>query len=186
MDGNPIAADDLFGCDHRFLLNRLGSTTPLLPDPITPVGVEHRQQASKTRMEHIYLQLVDSFGASLMPSDQSAAWQATQQAVTNRTPIVCGAYLPSDPATDRAGAHCILMLAADGEHYTPIITVNHKTYDVRAAAPHAHPIFRWKTFPAPRLSPTRQTWTGGIRSPTRNYVSATTLATNSASPTCGC
>lgn len=53
MDGNPIAADDLFGCDHRFLLNRLGSTTPLLPDPITPVGVEHRQQASKTRMEHI-------------------------------------------------------------------------------------------------------------------------------------
>ena len=38
MDGNPIAADDLFGCDHRFLLNRLGSTTPLLPDPITPVG----------------------------------------------------------------------------------------------------------------------------------------------------
>ena len=32
MDGNPIAADDLFGCDHRFLLNRLGSTPHLLPD----------------------------------------------------------------------------------------------------------------------------------------------------------
>lgn len=169
MDGNPIAADDLFGCDHRFLLNRLGSTTPLLPDPITPVGVEHRQQASKTRMEHIYLQLVDSFGASLMPSDQSAAWQATQQAVTNRTPIVCGAYLPSDPATDCAGAHCILMLAADGEHYTPIITVNHKTYDVRAAAaprpphiplenlsrpsliPHASNLDRWDPQPHPEL-----------------------------------
>lgn len=38
MDGNPIAADDLFGCDHRFLLNRLGSTTPSSRTPLPPWG----------------------------------------------------------------------------------------------------------------------------------------------------
>ena len=124
MDSNPIAADpiaadDLFGCDHRFLLDRLGSSTPILPEPTRPIGVEHRERASRNRMEHIYLRLAEDFGAALLPTDESAAWEATQKAIAQHTPVICGAYLPDDPQTGRAGVSCILMLGADGELYTP-------------------------------------------------------------------
>ena len=153
IKGDPIAAEDLFGCDHRFLLDRIGSTTPILPEPTKPIGVEHRAQASRNRMEHIYLRLAEDYGAALLPTDESAAWEATQQAITQHTPVICGAYLPDDPETGRAGASCILMLAADGEHYAPVITVNHKTYDVRASTAPRPPHIPVEKLSRPSLVP---------------------------------
>lgn len=166
-----LNADELYGCPHRFLLDKVADHSLVLDKPALPIGIQHRRAMSAARTDNIYLQLAEQPGTVLI-GDGPDAVGATLQAIREQAPIICNATLPADDIAERASASCILMRspdAADPYTYTPVITVNHKVYDIRpqkaprppriplenlarpSLIPHSSPLNRWDPTPNPDL-----------------------------------
>ncbi|MFY9190029.1 MAG: hypothetical protein WAN89_01980 [Lawsonella sp.] len=98
-----LIADELYGCPHRFLLDKVAEFSPILDKPAAPIGVQHRRAMSAARTDSIYLQLAEQPGTVLI-GDGPDAVGATLQAIRDQAPIICNATLPADHTARRASA----------------------------------------------------------------------------------
>lgn len=135
MAENLLHADDLYGCHHRFLLNRLAQHKELLETPTYDVTATARARHS-LYAERVYQQLHQEYQAVIIPPGEDAC-QLTLEAVERGERLICGAHLAADVDAGRTGATCILMREPDtyysAAHYTPVIPVEHRTIDWRKA-----------------------------------------------------